>query len=111
MAQLKTEGLTLLAPAMPPKGSKQGQLTLEDFTLDEVGRVVSCPQGHAPAWTSVREAKLAARFEPVLGQGCPYTDQCPGLSAPQAKREARWQYTHERVTQCQRRLAEQLPPF
>jgi hypothetical protein len=105
------EGLTLLAPAMPPKGAKQGQLTLEDFTLDEIGRVISCPQGHTPVWTSVSETKLAVRFDPVSYQECPSTDHCPGSAAPQAKREARWQYTHERVAQCKRRLAEQLPPF
>ena len=76
-----------------------------------MGRVVVCPQGHTPVWTSVSETKLAVRFDPTVGQGCPDTEPCPGSSAPQAKREARWQYTHERVAQCQRRLAEQLPPF
>lgn len=38
-------------------------------------------------------------------------NQGPGSSAPQAQGEARWQDTPERVAQCQRRLAEQLPPF
>ena len=109
VARLQTEGLTLLVPAMPPKGAKPGQLTLEDVTLDEVGRVVAYPQGHAPVWTSVSETKLAVRFDLVSCQECPYTDQCPGASAPQAKSETRWQYTHERVAPCQRRLAEQLP--
>jgi hypothetical protein len=69
-AQLKTEGLTFLAPAMPPKGTQQGQLTLEDFTLDDVGRVGACPQGQAPVWTSVSETKVAVRFAPGWCQGC-----------------------------------------
>jgi hypothetical protein len=61
---LQTEGIELVAPAMPPKGAKQGQLTLEDFEVDEVGRIVACPQGHEPVWTRVSETRLAVRFDP-----------------------------------------------
>jgi hypothetical protein len=55
--QCHSEGIALVAPAMLPKGSKQGQLTLEHFVLDAVGRIVACPQGRAPVWTNVSETK------------------------------------------------------
>jgi Transposase DDE domain len=112
IAQCHREGIALVAPAMPPKGSKQGQLALEDFHLDVVGRVVACPQGHPPVWTSVSETKLAVRFDPVLCQACPNMPKCPGAAVgAQPKKDGRWQYTHERVAQCHRRLAEQEPAF
>jgi hypothetical protein len=37
--------------------------------------------------------------------------KCPGAVNSQAQKDARWQYTHERVAQCHRRLAEQEPAF
>jgi hypothetical protein len=107
----QSEGIVLVAPAMPPKGAKQGQLTLENFILDEVGRVVACPQGHAPVWTSVSEIRLAVRFDPAPCQVCPSMHQCPGYTSSQAKQGARWQYTPARVAQRHRRLAEQEPAF
>src|SRR5262249_54452832 len=97
--QCQREGIALVAPARPPKGVKQGQLTLEDFPLDEGGCIMACLQGHAPVWPSVRETQLAVRFEARSCQGGSYTDRCPGYSAPQAKSDVRWQYTHERVAQ------------
>jgi hypothetical protein len=111
IAQCQREGIALVAPAMPPKGTKQGQLTLEHFILDEVGRVVACPQGHAPVWTGVSEKRLAVRFAPAPCQGCPSMHQCPGHANSEAKTDARWQYTHARVAQRQRRLAAQEPAF
>lgn len=44
-------GTTIVAPAQPAQGAAQGRLTLDGFTLDEQGRVVSCPAGHAPSAT------------------------------------------------------------
>jgi hypothetical protein len=38
-------------------------------------------------------------------------NQCPGFASAQAKKDARWQYTHERVAQQRRRLAEQESAF
>jgi hypothetical protein len=105
------EGMALVAPAMPPKGAKQGQCTLEAVLLDAVGRVVSCPQGPVPVWSSVSEAKLAVRFELVRCPVGPSRHQCPGSVSAQPKQNGRWQDTHERVVPYHRRLAEQEPAF
>ena len=111
VAQLQTQDIELLAPAMPPKGAKQGQLTLEDFELDDVGRIIACPQGHRPIWTSVSETRLAVRFDPAPCQECPHMEKCPGYLTSGTDDQRRWQYTHERVAQRQRRLDEQEPAF
>jgi hypothetical protein len=44
MRCMDKQGIDLISPAMPPKGYKQGQLTLEQFELDESGTITACPQ-------------------------------------------------------------------
>lgn len=46
----------VVSPSMPAKGKQQGKLTLEDFELDDEGRVILCPQGHAPLETFPRQS-------------------------------------------------------
>ena len=62
LTQAKAKGVTLLAPAMSPKGKGQGKLTLEDFELDTSGHIQRCPAGYAPLETSVSKKRLQARF-------------------------------------------------
>ena len=71
LTQAKAKGVTLLAPAMPPKGKGQGKLTLEDFELDASGYIQRCPQGHAPLETSVSKKRLQVRFAPNVCGQCP----------------------------------------
>ena len=105
IAQAKAKGVTLLAPAMSPKGKGQGKLTLEDFELNASGYIQRCPAGHAPLETSVSKKRLQVRFAiDVCGQ-CPLQDRCP------IKGKERLQYTHERVKQRARRLSEESDAF
>jgi len=105
IAYAKAKGVTLLAPAMSPKGKGQGKLTLEDFELNASGYIQRCPAGHAPLETSVSRKRLQVRFAiDVCGQ-CPLQDRCP------IKGKERLQYTHERVKQRARRLSEQSDAF
>lgn len=52
------EGVELISPAMPAKGSKQGKVTLEDFELNDEGLVVCCPAGEEPLSTSAGDKRL-----------------------------------------------------
>jgi DDE family transposase/transposase-like protein DUF772 len=108
--QYAAEGLALIAPAMPPKGAQQGKLTLEDFQLDPVGRVLTCPQGHPPIWTSVSATRREVRFAPALCAVCPVQERCPAARRTGSK-EGRWQYTTARVEQYQRRQGQQAEAF
>lgn len=103
--EARTHGTELIAPSMPPKGSKQGKLTLENFELDEAGRIVRCPQGHAPVQTSASSKRLQAQFDESLCSACPLRNRCVAAG------KQRLQYTHDRVGQRRRRLAEQEPYF
>ena len=82
--QGENRGVKIIAPAQTAKGAKQGKLTLEDFMLDDDGRVLSCPAGHAPLEMSIAEARLQVLFDPVVCEACPHKglcpDCCPGTS-------------------------------
>lgn len=105
------QGIALIAPASPPKGYKQGRLTLEQFELDEAGCIVRCPQGHAPVATSIAAKKHEVGFDPGLCGRCERRSQCPAYSTTRKMGKSRWQYTHERVRTRNRRLHEQTDRF
>jgi hypothetical protein len=65
------QGVEVVSPSMPPKGSQQERLTLEHFELDGDGRVVRCPQGHAPVMTSAGGEKVQVRFDVATCAVCP----------------------------------------
>jgi len=109
--QARDQGVALIAPAPPPKGYKQGRLTLEQFELDEDGCVIRCPQGHAPIGTSIAAKRHEVRFDPDICGQCEQRSQCPAYSTRAKAQKPRWQYTHERVrTRC-RRLCQQTESF
>ncbi len=92
----------IVAPAMTAKGTKQGRLTLEDFELNDDGRVLSCPAGQPPVETSIAEARLQVLFDPVVCGACPHKARCPAAAV--GRPSQRYQYTHDRVRHRARRL-------
>ncbi len=52
MALTREQNINLVAPARPPKGAVSGRLTLEDFTLNEEGLVLRCPNNVEPVSAS-----------------------------------------------------------
>jgi hypothetical protein len=102
-------GVEIVSPAMPAKGTRQGKLTLEDFELDGEGRVLRCPLGHAPVETSVADVRIQVLFDPLICERCPRRGDC--LAAAVGRRDRRWQYTHDRVRQRARRLADASEAF
>ena len=116
MREMTEQGITLVSPAMSAKGSQQGQLTLEQFELDDQGLIIRCPAGHEPTSTGRGKEKLQARFDAATCRSCPLLSQClvrTGLETDdsQCNESVRFQYTHERVAMRQRRLKDQTPQF
>ena len=64
MALTREQNINLVAPARPPKGAVSGRLTLEDFTLNEEGLVLRCPNNVEPVSASLAKAKLQGPFRP-----------------------------------------------
>jgi hypothetical protein len=99
----------MVSPSMPAKGTRQGKLTLEDFELDDDGRVLRCPAGQVPVPTSVAAVRLQVLFDPVICERCSHKRTCPAVAV--GRRERRWQYTHDRVRQRRRRLKDASDEF
>jgi hypothetical protein len=102
-------GVEMIAPAMPPKGSQQGKLTLEDFELDDRGHVTRCPGGQAPRSTSEAKDRIQASFDPSACAVCPLLALCPASAV--GRKERRFQYTRDRVRNRERRLGERTEGF
>lgn len=103
-------GVKLISPAQTPKGKLQGKLTLEDFKLNSEGRILSCPAGQQPLETSIADARLQVLFDVAVCSECPHRKNCPA-SAASTRRSKRFQYTHDRVRQRERRLKDDSDEF
>ena len=93
MALTREQNINLVAPARPPKGAVSGRLTLEDFTLNEEGLVLRCPNNVEPVSASLAKAKLQARFDLSICQKCPDILRCPVQAAKRDGQFSRFQYT------------------
>ena len=111
MALTCERNINLVAPARPPKGAVSGRLTLEDFTLNEEGLVLRCPNNVEPASASLARAKLQARFDLSICQKCPDILRCPVQAAKRDGQFSRFQYTPARAANQKRRLYEQSDAF
>jgi hypothetical protein len=103
------QGVEVVSPSMPPKGSQQEKLALEHFELDGDGRVVRCPQGHTPVMTSAGGDKIQVLFDVATCAACPLHQSCCASAVD--RKEPRYQYTHDRVRQRARRLHDRTDAF
>lgn len=109
LANARKRGVNIVAPAMTAKGKKKGMLTLEDFTLDDEGRVLRCPEGHAPLESKIADIRLQVLFDADVCNVCPNKSRC--MVTASGRNHRRYQYTHDRVRQRQRRLNEKTEAF
>ena len=100
-----------MAPTQPPKGYKQGKLTLEQFRLDEQGLVIQCPAGQIPISTTAGKAKIQAVFPAETCGTCPYRDSCPTAAPIKRGKPPRVQYTPSRVEKLRQREYEKSDAF
>jgi hypothetical protein len=78
----KDKGIDVIAP---PMGSeKKGTLGLSDFHLEKSGKVVNCPQGHAPINTSKKKTRYCAAFDLSHCSDCPNRSICPAAPGKKA---------------------------
>lgn len=114
VAATRREGVELISPAQAPAGSaaEEPKLGLEEFELDEAGRVVRCPAGHGPVSTSVTAGNCQALMERRTCEGCAWRERCP-VQRPRNEMDGtmRVQYDRARVRMRARRLAEREGEF
>lgn len=109
LKQGRQRNVNVVSPSMPPKGKQQGKLTLEDFELDDEGRILRCPAGQTPVETSVADVRIQVLFDRDVCGDCPHKNRCPAAAV--GRRERRWQYTHDRVRKRARRLQDASDEF
>lgn len=74
--QTQARGIELIAPVQKAKGSRQGRLNLEQFHVDEAGRIIQCSGGHAPHSVSRSRTRLQAIFVASTCDACPLKSRC-----------------------------------
>ena len=74
MALTREQNINLVAPARPPKGAVSGRLTLEDFTLNEEGLVLRCPNSVEPVSASLAKAGAANQKRQLYEQSDAFRD-------------------------------------
>jgi hypothetical protein len=66
----------VIAPALG--APKEGSLSLADFPQNEKGRIMACPQGHAPVkYKEGKKGVYSIAFASEDCSVCPLRDQCP----------------------------------
>jgi len=103
------EGVELIAPTMGKPKSKETQLVLDDFTVEEkTGVVAACPAGEAPCEVRKgKEDKWIIYFEAKNCQECEHRDYCcVGLND-----DHKLEYTPKQWRLAQRRVAEESEEF
>jgi hypothetical protein len=71
----KDKGVDVISPPMGRE--KEGTLGLSDFHLEKSGKVVNCPQGHAPISTTRKKTRYCVAFDLAHCNACPNRSICP----------------------------------
>jgi len=112
-------GVEVVAPAMPG-AKKEDRLGLEDFAFSEVGEVLHCPAGHAPACapragkpvkkkTNHQKRRQTVAFDSTRCADCPHAADCP--AKPGKKNHRYLRYTDKELRLALRRQIERTPAF
>ncbi len=102
----KTMGVEVVSPVMG-SASEKG-LLLAEFEFAENGKVLQCPQGHAPAKVKCKKNRYTASFVLEECQDCPRRSACPVVLG---KRHFYLRYDRKAVRLAKRRACEKTPEF
>jgi len=96
-------GVDVISPLRNPPE----QLSLVDFTLDNSGRIIKCPQGISPLKVRFKK-RFSASFSIDECLNCPQQHQCP---VSIGKKAAYYRYTRKDVRLAKRRKYERSAEF
>jgi len=102
----KEMGVEVVSPVMGTPTEKV--LLLTEFEFAESGKVVQCPQGHAPVKVKEKKNRFTASFELAACQDCPRRGECPVVPG---KRHFYLRYDRKAVRLANRRAYEETPEF
>jgi len=93
----------------PVKGTPTEKvLLLTEFEFAESGKVLQCPQGHAPVKVKEKRNRFTASFALAACEDCPRRGACPVVPG---KRHFYLRYDRKAVRLAKRRAYEETPEF
>ena len=99
-------GVEVVSPVMGTPTEKV--LLLGEFEFAESGKVLECPQGHAPVKVKGKGNRYTASFDFQGCQSCPRQSVCPVVPG---KKHFYLRYDRKAVRLAQRRAREKTPEF
>ena len=102
----KTMGVEVVSPVMGVASEKA--FSLAEFEFAESGKVLQCPQGHAPVKVKGKKNRYTASFDLEGCQNCPRRNECPVVPG---KGHFYLRYDLKAVRLAQRRAREETPEF
>ncbi|MBM9535645.1 transposase [Desulfobulbus alkaliphilus] len=97
--------VAVISPVMP---GNQKKFHLAEFTLDDQGKVLACPQGTTPDTVKKAKSGYSVVFPIAACQDCPSVDQCPVSTG---KKGWYYRYTDKDIRLARRRQEEASPTF
>lgn len=95
----------VVAPVM---GAAKYAISLADFTASNDGKIVACPQGHAPVSVKKKKTRYTAAFESAKCSQCDHEADCP---IKKGKKHHYLRYTEKESRIARRRQHEQTGEF
>jgi len=102
----KALGVEVVSPVMGIPTEKV--LLLADFEFAESGKVLQCPQGHAPVKVKAKKNRYTAAFDSGNCLHCPRRSACPVVPG---KKHFYLRYDRKAVRLAKRRAYEETPNF
>ena len=102
----KALGVEVVSPVMGTPTEKV--LLLADFEFAESGKVLQCPQGHAPVKVKGKKNRYTAAFDSESCLNCPRRRECPVVPG---KKHFYLRYDLKAVRLAERRVREETPEF
>jgi len=95
----------VVAPVMP---GNQKKTSLAEFTVDERGRITSCPRGVSPERVKRKKGNYSAAFPVSSCSDCPNLNECP---VSKGKKAYYYRYKEKDIRVAARRRHEQSDAF
>nr|WP_321464948.1 transposase [uncultured Desulfobulbus sp.] len=102
---LQEHQVAVISPVMP---GNQKKFNLTEFTLDDQGKVLTCPQATAPDTVKKSKSGYSALFPIAVCQNCSSFDRCP---VSIGKKGYYYRYTDKDIRLTRRRQEEESPEF
>jgi hypothetical protein len=102
----KQAGVEIVSPTMGDK--KENTLCLSEFESSASGKILACPQGHAPETVKKKKTRHTAAFDSHHCSDCPNQTRCPVKAG---KKFHYLRYTEKEMRIAKRRAYEQTDEF